>query len=53
MTKDANAAVKLQTSVAPSTLEFLRIESVRRHITMGQLLDEIVGRYTEVPEITS
>lgn len=43
---------KLQTAVLPATLEFLRIESVRRHLTMGQLLDEMVGLYT-VPESIS
>ncbi|MEG4590066.1 hypothetical protein QUA54_33345 [Microcoleus sp. MOSTC5] len=41
---------KLATSVLPTTQEFLRLESVRRGLTMGQLLDEIVGRYIDVPK---
>jgi len=44
---------KLQTSVAPETHIYLRLEALRRRLTMGQLLDEIVGRYIDVPKSTS
>jgi hypothetical protein len=42
--------MKLQTSIATDTHSYLRLEALRRHLTMGQLLDEIVGRYIDVPE---
>lgn len=41
MAKD-NGTVKLATLVTPSTHQFLRLESLRRRLTMGQLLDELV-----------
>ncbi|MEG4397211.1 hypothetical protein [Microcoleus sp. BROC3] len=53
MSKDANA-VKLQTAVQPASLEFLRIESVRRGMTMGQVIDEWVqSRSAAISESTS
>ncbi|MEG4459171.1 hypothetical protein [Microcoleus sp. N9_A1] len=49
-----NSSIKLQTEVSESTKNYLRIESIRRHLTMGQLLDEIVKMFCiDVPEITS
>jgi hypothetical protein len=60
MTTTDILTAKLQTSVAPATLEYLRVESVRRHMTMGQLLDEIIAQKcdrnlqsADVPESTS
>ncbi|MEG4323598.1 MULTISPECIES: hypothetical protein [unclassified Microcoleus] len=38
-----NCNVKLQTEVAETTKKYLRIEAIRRRLTMGQLLDEIVA----------
>jgi hypothetical protein len=37
-----NGGVKLQTEVSIATKNYLRVEAVRRHLTMGQLIDEIV-----------
>jgi hypothetical protein len=37
-----NGGVKLQTEVSEKTRNYLRVESVRRRITMGQLIDELV-----------
>jgi hypothetical protein len=37
-----NSSVKLQTEVSVSTKNYLRLEAVRRQLTMGQLIDEIV-----------
>lgn len=34
--------VKLQTEISEDTKNYLRVESVRRHMTMGQLIDELV-----------
>ncbi|MEG4397188.1 hypothetical protein [Microcoleus sp. BROC3] len=54
MTKaTATATAKLQTAVLPASLEFLRIESYRRGITMGQLIDEWVQSRCSVSETTS
>ncbi|MEG4225541.1 hypothetical protein QUA35_06660 [Microcoleus sp. N9_B2] len=57
---DINAGVtissaKLQTEVSETTKSYLRHESIRRKVTMGQLLDEIVKLFSsgDVPEITS
>lgn len=35
-------SVRLQTEVNESTKNYLRIEAIRRNVTMGQLLDEII-----------
>lgn len=52
-TDNASAlTVNLQTTVSAKTHEVLRIESLKRKLTMGQLLDEIVGRYIGVSETT-
>lgn len=46
--------VKLQTEILTTTKDYLRIEAVRRRITMGQLIDEWVQLLCEsVPETTS
>ncbi|MEG4459189.1 hypothetical protein [Microcoleus sp. N9_A1] len=57
---DINAGVtissaKLQTEVSETTKSYLRHESIRRKVTMGQLLDEIVKLFSsgDVPESTS
>lgn len=48
------SGVKLQTEVNANTKNYLRIEAIRRGLTMGQLLNEIVDRLLcSVPEITS
>lgn len=48
------SGVKLQTEVNVNIKNYLRVEAVRRGLTMGQLLNEIVGRLLcSVPEITS
>lgn len=52
----ANAGnVKLQTEVLAVTKNYLRIEAVRRHLTMGQLIDEWVQLLLSegVPKSTS
>jgi len=36
--------MKLQTSIDASTHIYLRLESLRRNLTMGQLLDEIIAQ---------
>jgi hypothetical protein len=49
-----NNCVKLQTEVNESTKNYLRIEAIRRRLTMGQLLDEIVRMFCiDVPKSTS
>lgn len=48
-----NSTVKLQTEVSEPTKNYLRIEAIRQHLTMGQLLDKIIERCCLVPEITS
>ncbi|MEG4032082.1 hypothetical protein QUA26_28185 [Microcoleus sp. Pol12A4] len=49
-----NIGVKLQTEVNENTKNYLRIEAIRRHLTMGQLLDEIVKMFClDVPKSTS
>lgn len=53
MSKEGKATAKLATSVSPATQKFLKIESYRRGITIGQLLDEIIGHYIDVPESSS
>ena len=47
-----NGGVKLQTEVSIATKNYLRVEAVRRHLTMGQLIDEIVQMLCQqdVPE---
>jgi hypothetical protein len=47
--------VKLQTEVSVTTKNYLRVEAVRRHLTMGQLIDEIVQMFCQqdVPKSTS
>jgi hypothetical protein len=47
--------VKLQTEVSVTTKNYLRIEAVRRHLTRGQLIDEIVQMLCQqdVPKSTS
>lgn len=49
------SGVKLQTEVSEATKSYLRLEAIRRHLTMGQLLDEIVKLFCngDVPKITS
>lgn len=49
------SGVKLQTEVSENTKSYLRIEAIRRHLTMGQLIDEIVTLFSsgDVPKITS
>ncbi|MBD0339410.1 MAG: hypothetical protein ICV61_00470 [Microcoleus sp. Co-bin12] len=37
-----NGGVKLQTEVSVTTKIYLRVEAVRRNVTMGQLIDEMV-----------
>jgi len=49
-----NSSVKLQTEVNENTKNYLRIEAIRRRLTMGQLLDEIVKMFClDVPKSTS
>jgi hypothetical protein len=47
--------VKLQTEVSRDTKNYLRLEAVRRQLTMGQLIDEIVRMFCQqdVPKSTS
>ncbi|MEG3844736.1 hypothetical protein [Microcoleus sp. herbarium14] len=47
--------VKLQTEISQDTKDFLRLESVRRHISMGMLIDELVRKFhlLSVSETTS
>jgi len=47
-----NGGVKLQTEVSIATKNYFRVEAVRRHLTMGQLIDEIVQMLCQqdVPE---
>jgi hypothetical protein len=53
MNKDTGT-VKLQTSVTSATREFLRLESLRRQVTMGQLLDELIQPLcAAIPESTT
>ncbi|MEG4977211.1 hypothetical protein [Microcoleus sp. K4-B3] len=49
------SSAKLQTEVSEITKSYLRHESIRRKVTMGQLLDEIVKLFSngDVPKITS
>lgn len=49
------SGVKLQTEVSADTKSYLRIEAIRRSLTMGQLLDEIVKLLLsgDIPKITS
>ncbi|MBD0307571.1 MAG: hypothetical protein ICV80_05355 [Microcoleus sp. T1-bin1] len=37
-----NGGVKMQTEVSVTTKIYLRVEAVRRNVTMGQLIDEMV-----------
>lgn len=47
-TDDVTAdGVKLQTEISATTKNYLRIESVRRNLTMGQLIDEIVQMFCQ------
>jgi hypothetical protein len=39
------SVVKLQTEVSEETKTALRIEALRRHTTMGRLLDEMVKKF--------
>ena len=48
-----NSTVKLQTEVSKLTKNYLRLEAIRRGLTMGQLLDELLKMFYDVPEITS
>lgn len=50
-----DSGVKLQTEVSVTTKNYLRVEAVRRHLTMGQLIDEIVQMICQqdVPKSTS
>lgn len=49
-----NSGIKLQTEVAETTKNYLRLEAVRRHLTMGQLIDELVALLRDsVSETTS
>jgi len=50
-----DGGVKLQTEVSLATKNYLRVEAVRRHLTMGQLIDEIVQMFCQqdVPKSTS
>lgn len=54
-TVTTNNGVKLQTEVSETTKSYLRIEAIRRGLTMGQLLDEIVKLFSsgDVPKSTS
>ena len=55
-TNDVSAGgVKLQTEVSVTTKNYLRLEAVRRHLTMGQLIDEILQMFCQqdVPKSTS
>lgn len=49
------SGVNLQTEVSVDTKTYLRIEAIRRRLTMGQLLDEMVKLFLsgDVPKITS
>lgn len=48
------SGVKLQTEVNVNIKNYLRVEAVRRGLTMGQLLNEIVGNLLcSVPEGSS
>jgi hypothetical protein len=48
-----NGMVTLQTGVLRETKDFLRLESVRRRVSMGILIDEMVKFFFNVPESTS
>jgi len=50
-----DGGVKLQTEVSRDTKNYLRLEAVRRQLTMGQLIDEIVKMFCQqdVPKSTS
>jgi hypothetical protein len=50
-----DGGVKLQTEVSRETKNYLRLEAVRRHLTMGELIDEIVQMFCQqdVPKSTS
>jgi hypothetical protein len=48
-----NGMVTLQTGVLRETKDFLRLESVRRRVSMGILIDEMVKLFFSVPESTS
>lgn len=50
-----DGGVKLQTEVSVTTKNYLRLEAVRRHLTMGQLIDELVQMFCQqdVPKSTS
>lgn len=55
---NTNGIVKLQTDILQDTKNFLRLESVRRHVSMGMLIDELIRNYllqvsVSVPEKTS
>jgi hypothetical protein len=51
----SDGGVKLQTEVSVTTKNYLRLEAVRRHLTMGQLIDEILQMFCQqdVPKSTS
>ncbi|MEG5048578.1 hypothetical protein [Microcoleus sp. B4-C1] len=38
-------SVRLQTEVNEFTKNYLRIEAIRRNVTMGQLLDELIKQF--------
>ncbi|MEG4497576.1 hypothetical protein QUB05_05605 [Microcoleus sp. F10-C6] len=49
-----NNGVKLQTEVNANTKNYLRHEAIRKGLTMGQLLDEIIKMFClDVPKSTS
>jgi hypothetical protein len=48
-----NSTVKLQTEVSKLTKNYLRLEAVRRGLTMGQLLDELLKMFYDVSKTTS
>ena len=54
-TVTTTSSVTLQTEVSENTKTYLRIEAIRRKLTMGQLLDEIVKLFSsgDVPKSTS
>jgi hypothetical protein len=48
-----NIGVKLQTEVNANTKNYLRHEALRKGLTMGQLLDEIIKTFClDVPKST-
>ncbi|MEG4964567.1 hypothetical protein, partial [Microcoleus sp. K4-C2] len=49
------SGVKLQTEVSEITKSYLRIEAIRRKMTMGQLIDWIVESFSSIdlPKSTS